>query len=341
MPVVSQLLSDGQRDAFLEGVAKDYDTIRTRHAAKTGERPLASYEAAVANRLQLDWAAHRPMRPHLLTQQTRDRWSGPTDSHWHRAATQFTRVWEDFLVGELRRYIDWTPFFLAWEIKGRYPDVLNNPATSEQAHAPRRREPHARPHRARALGQRPRAVGIFPANGVGDDVEVYADEARSSVLTTLHGLRQQGQHRDGVANKCLSDFVAPRETGVADHVGAFSVTAGLGSRSTSRGSRTTSTTTRRSCSRPSPTGSRRRSRSASTRRSARAGATPPTSTSMLDLIQEKYAGIRPPRAIRRARPHREGDHGAFGGEERTGIRLTESMAMWPGALGVGLVPRPP
>ena len=71
-------------------------------------------------------------------------------------------------------------------------------------------------------------VGIFPANGVGDDIEVYADEARTTVLTTLHGLRQQGQHRDGVSNKCLSDFIAPKETGIEDHVGAFSVTAGLG-----------------------------------------------------------------------------------------------------------------
>ena len=335
VPVVSQLLSDGQRDAFLEGVAKDYDTIRTRHAAKTGERPLASYEAAVANRPQLDWAAHRPMRPHLLTQQTRDRWSGPTDSHWHRAATQFTRVWEDFLVGELRRYIDWTPFFLAWEIKGRYPDVLNNPATSEQARtllddANRMLDRIEREHWLSARG----VVGIFPANGVGDDVEVYADEARSSVLTTLHGLRQQGQHRDGVANKCLSDFVAPKETGVADHVGASRSPRASGSRSTSGSSRTTSTTTRRSCSRPSPTGSPRRSRSASTRRSgASCGATPRRAP--VD------AGPHPGEV--RRHPARPGypacpDHteketlmALLGGEERTGIRLTESMAMWPGA----------
>ena len=133
VPVVSQLLSDGQRGAFLDGITKDYDAIRVRHAAKSGERPLASYEQACANRPVLDWASYRPKRPHLLEQQSRDRWSGPPDAHWHRAATQFTRVWEDFPVAELRRYIDWTPFFLAWEIKGRYPDVLNNAATSEEA----------------------------------------------------------------------------------------------------------------------------------------------------------------------------------------------------------------
>ena len=211
VPVVSQLLSDGQRGAFLDGVTKDYDAIRVRHAAKTGERPLASYEQACANRPVLDWASYRPKRPHLLEQQSRDRWSGPPDAHWHRAATQFTRVWEDFPVGDLRRYIDWTPFFQAWEIKGRYPDVLNNAATSEQARslfddATRMLDRIEDEHWLTARG----VVGIFPANGVGDDIEVYADEARTTVLTTLHGLRQQGQHRDGVANKCLSDFVAPK-----------------------------------------------------------------------------------------------------------------------------------
>ena len=163
VPVVSQLLSDGQRGAFLDGVTQDYDAIRVRHAAKTGERPLASYDDAVANRPVLDWASYRPKRPHLLEQQSRDRWSGPPDAHWHRAATQFTRVWDDFPVAELRRYIDWTPFFQAWEIKGRYPDVLNNAATAEQARslfADAQR--HARPDRARALADRPRRRRHLP-----------------------------------------------------------------------------------------------------------------------------------------------------------------------------------
>ena len=102
--------------------------------------------------------------PHLLEQQSRDRWSGPPDAHWHRAATQFTRVWEDFPVAELRRYIDWTPFFLAWEIKGRYPDVLNNAGDrrSRRAALFDDAQRDARPDRARALAHRPRRRRHLP-----------------------------------------------------------------------------------------------------------------------------------------------------------------------------------
>ena len=336
VPVVSQLLSDGQRDAFLEGVAKDYDTIRTRHAAKTGERPLASYDTAVANRAQIDWAAHRPMRPHLLAQQSRDRWSGPTDSHWHRAATQFTRVWEDFPVGELRRYIDWTPFFLAWEIKGRYPDVLNNPTTSEEARkllddANRMLDLVEREHWLTARG----VVGIFPANGVGDDIEVYADEPRSSVLTTLHGLRQQGQHRDGVANKCLSDFVAPKDTGIADHVGAFAVTAGLGLEDRLKAFKDdlddySAIMLEALADRLAEAFAERLHEKV---RRELWGYAPDEQLSMDELIRETYSGIRPAPGYPACPDHTEKETlmALLGGEERTGITLTESMAMWPGA----------
>ena len=157
VPVVSQLLSDEQRGPFLDGVAKDYDAIRVRHAAKTGERPLASYEQAV----------RQPARARLGRPTAR---CGPTCSR-SRAATagpaRPTRTGtgprpsspgsgRTSRSAELRRYIDWTPFFQAWEIKGRYPDVLNNAATSEQARsAVRRRAADARPDRGRALAAPP------------------------------------------------------------------------------------------------------------------------------------------------------------------------------------------
>ena len=336
VPVVSQLLSDGQREAFLDGVTRDYDAIRTRHAAKTGERPLSTYEQARANRLGLDWAAHRPVRPHLLAQQSRDRWSGPTDSHWHRAATQFTRVWEDFPLGELRPYIDWTPFFLAWEIKGRYPDVLNNPATSEEA---RKLLGDAnamldRVERERWLTARG-VVGIFPANGVGDDIEVYADEARTTVLTTVHALRQQGQHRDGVANKCLSDFVAPKETGIADHLGAFAVTAGLGLEERLLEFKAdlddySAILLEALADRLAEAFAERLHEKV---RRELWGYAPDERLGMEALTHEKYAGIRPAPGYPACPEHTEKETlmALLGGEERTGIRLTESMAMWPGA----------
>ncbi len=336
VPVVSQLLSDAQRGAFLDGVTHDYDAIRVRHAAKTGERPLASYAAAVANRPVLDWASYRPKRPHLLAQQSQDRWSGPPDAHWHRAATQFTRAWDDFPVAELRRYIDWTPFFLAWEIKGRYPDVLNNAATAEEARslfadAQAMLDRIEREHWLTARG----VVGIFPANGVGDDIEVYADEARSTVLTTLHGLRQQGQHRDGVTNKCLSDFVAPKETGIADHVGAFSVTAGLGIEEHLEAFKAdhddySAIMLEALADRLAEAFAERLHEKV---RRELWGYAPDEGLDMDELIREKYRGIRPAPGYPACPEHTEKETlmALLGGEERTGIRLTESMAMWPGA----------
>jgi len=336
VPVVSQLLSEDQRGAFLDGVSADFDAIRARHAAKAGERPLASLEQARANRPVLDWASYRPMRPHLLAQQSADRWSGRPDAHWHRAATQFTRVFEDFPLAELRPYIDWTPFFGAWEIKGRYPDVLNNAATSEQARSlladanamldrmERERWVHARG-----------VVGIFPANGVGDDIEVYADEARTTVLTTLRGLRQQGQHREGVSNKCLSDFIAPKETGIADHVGAFSVTAGLGLEERLLAFKAdlddySAILLESLADRLAEAFAERLHEKV---RRELWGYAPDEHLSMDDLIHERYAGIRPAPGYPACPEHTEKETlmALLGGEERTGIRLTESMAMWPGA----------
>ena len=336
VPVVSQLLSDGQRGPFLEGVAKDYDAIRARHAAKSGERPLTSYEQACANRSRPDWSAYRPMRPHLLAQQSRDRWSGPTDSHWHRAATQFTRSWDDFPLGELRPYIDWTPFFQAWEIKGRYPDVLHNPGTGEAA---RRLHEDALAMLDRIEGEHwltaRGVVGIFPANGVGDDIEVYAEEGRTTVLTTLLGLRQQGRHRDGVANKCLSDFVAPRETGLADHVGAFSVTAGLGIEERLEAFKAdhddySAILLESLADRLAEAFAERLHEKV---RRELWGYAPDERLGMDDLIHEKYTGIRPAPGYPACPEHTEKEKlmALLGGEERTGIRLTESMAMWPGA----------
>ena len=132
-------------------------------------------------------------------------------------------------LAELRDYIDWGPFFLAWEMKGKFPDILNNPATGEAAtrlyrDAQKMLDRMADEKWLRADG----VVGLFPANAVGDDIEVYTDETRSSAAATLFTLRQQGEHREGVPNRALADFVAPKETGLRDHVGAFAVTAGLG-----------------------------------------------------------------------------------------------------------------
>ncbi len=183
-------------------------------------------------------------------------------------------------------------------------------------------------------------IGFFPANAVGDDIEVYTDETRTEVLTTLHNLRQQGEHRDGIPNRSLGDFIAPKETGlpglrrrVRRHRRARQ------RRTRSWSSRRPSTTTARSCWSRSPTGWRRRSPNGCTSGSARSsGDTSPTSSSDNEaLIGEKYRGIRPAPGYPACPEHTEKATlwELMDVKERTGIELTESMAMWPGAAVSG------
>jgi 5-methyltetrahydrofolate--homocysteine methyltransferase len=207
VPIAASLLSEERREKLLAEVRADYDSIRTRHAAKQNDRPILPLERARANRTPIDWDDYRPPRP----------------------AAPGIKVFNDYPLAELRDYVDWQPFFNAWELKGRYPDILNNPTTGEAA---RRLWDDAQAMLDRIVDEgwlrANGVVGLFPANSVGDDIEVYTDESRTEVRTTLCNLRQQGEHRAGVPHRSLGDFVAPRETGLADYVGAFAVTAGLG-----------------------------------------------------------------------------------------------------------------
>jgi 5-methyltetrahydrofolate--homocysteine methyltransferase len=207
VPTAAALLSDERRPALLAEIEADYQSLRERHAAKH-DRPMLTLEQARANRPAIDWSAYEPPAPTFTG----------------------VRVFADYDLAELREFIDWQPFFNAWEMKGKFPDILNNPATGEAA---RKLFDDAQDMLDRLVKEKwltaNGVVGFFPANAVGDDVEVYTDDSRSEVRAVLRNLRQQGEHREGVANKSLGDFVAPKETGLADHVGAFAVTAGLGS----------------------------------------------------------------------------------------------------------------
>ncbi len=208
VPVVAQLLSDEHRPALMATVAQEYDAIRVRHAAKSSERPLLSYDAA------------RAAAPVIAF--TPDTVPAPARPGIH--------LFSDHDLAELRDYIDWTPFFAAWEMRGRFPDILNHPASAEAA---RRLHEDAQAMLDQIIAEKwlcaNGIAGIFPAARDGDDTLVYADESRTAVRLRLHHLRQQGQHREGVPNRSLADFVAPPESGVPDWIGAFAVTAGLGS----------------------------------------------------------------------------------------------------------------
>ncbi|MBI3113113.1 MAG: methionine synthase, partial [Rhodospirillales bacterium] len=205
--VVSNLLSERLKPEFLKQVARDYADIRVRHAGREdAERqvPLAEARAAAP---KIAWAGYTPPKPRFLG----------------------LRVFEDYDLAELVTRIDWTPFFRTWELKGNYPAIFGDPAQGEAA---RNLYADAESMLQRLIGEKwltaRGVVGFFPANAVGDDVEVYADDSRKTVAATLHFLRQQLARAKGRVNRCLADFVAPKETRLADYVGGFAVTTGLG-----------------------------------------------------------------------------------------------------------------
>src|SRR5690625_2031089 len=212
VPVASTLLSD-QRDELMSEIKTDYDSLRARHAEKQ-ERPKLTYVQAKENATPLDWNGYEPPQPNELG----------------------IHVLKDYDLNELREYIDWQPFFNSWEMKGKFPDILNNPSTGEAA---RKLYDDAQVMLDKMISEKwvsaQGIYGLFPANTVSqkpgencDDIVVWNDESREEQRLVLHQLRQQGQHRPGIPNRSLADFVAPIETGLPDHVGAFAVTAGIG-----------------------------------------------------------------------------------------------------------------
>jgi 5-methyltetrahydrofolate--homocysteine methyltransferase len=317
VPTLAALLSDAQRPRLLADVQADYDSLRERHATKH-DRPMVTLEQARANRTPIDWSDYQPPAPqqpgrHVLT---------------------------GYDLAELREYIDWQPFFNAWEMKGKFPDILNSPTTGETA---RELYDDAQAMLDRVIAEEwltANAVfGFFPASAVGDDIELYTDDSRSEVLTTLRNLRQQGQHREGVPNRSLGDFVAPRETGLPDHVGAFAVTAGLGSQDRIRAFKEanddySAILLEALADRLAEAFAERLHQRV---RTEFWGHVSDEQLSNEDLIAEKYAGIRPAPGYPACPEHTEKRTlwELLDVEAATGIELTESMAMWPGAAVSG------
>jgi 5-methyltetrahydrofolate--homocysteine methyltransferase len=318
VPVASSLLSDERRGRLLDDVRADYDSIRERHASRSTERVVLPLDDARADRTPVAWEGYEPPQPR----------------------TTERVVLDDYPIEELRAYIDWQPFFNAWEMKGRFPDILNNPGTGEAA---RRLYDDAQEMLDRIVAERwLRARGVlelFPANAVGDDVEVYTDERRTDVRATLHHLRQQTQHREGVPHRSLADFVAPKETGLADHVGAFAVTAGLGIEDKIKELKAAlddySAILLESL-------ADRLAEAFAERLHERVrtefwGYAPDEALDNAALVKEQYDGIRPAPGYPACPDHTEKSTlwDLLEVEEHAGIQLTESMAMWPGAAVSG------
>ena len=206
--VAQNLVSEDLRDPFVAELSNEYEQVRERHKGKQAKTNWLSLDDARANKTQIDWQNTAPIKPKEL---------GLT-------------IIEDQDLSVLKDYIDWTPFFKTWELVGSYPKILDDEVVGESA---RSLFADAKTMLDKIINEkwlRAKAVfGLFAANSINhDDIEVYTDGSRKTVLTTLHHLRQQLAKPPGRPNQCLADYVAPKETGVEDYVGAFAVTAGIG-----------------------------------------------------------------------------------------------------------------
>ncbi|WP_104523600.1 methionine synthase [Blastococcus atacamensis] len=339
VPVVAALLSDEQRPTLLAETDRDYDTLRERHAARQDTRKLLPIAAARAAATPIDWTGYTPPRPRMLLQQAKDVCDGPACALGE--ATQFVRHFHDYPLAELRDYIDWQPFFSAWEMRGRFPDILHNPTTGEAA---RRLYEDAQQMLDRIVEEKwlraSGVFGLFPANQVGsDDIEVYTDESRAEVRTTLHQLRQQTEGRDGSPRKSLADFVAPKGTGLADYVGAFAVTAGLGSAERVKAFKKelddySAIMLEALADRLAEAFAERLHERV---RKEFWGYAPDETRDNQELIAEKYQGIRPAPGYPACPEHTEKRTiwDLLDVEATAGIELTENLAMWPGAAVSG------
>ena len=317
--VVSSLMSKEERPKVITRVREDYARMAETHARVRAEKARTSIADARVNRLKLDWQTYAPPKPTFLG----------------------THSFRGYDLAELARYIDWTPFFQAWELKGAYPRILQDDKYGEAA---RHLFDDARAMLKQLVEEKwlkaNAVVGFWPANSVGDDIEIYADESRTRKIATLHTLRQQMAREGDKANLALADFVAPKESGVADYIGGFAVTAGIGEEDMAR-----------RFERANDDYSKIMVKALADRlaeafaealhekvRHELWAYAPGEKLSNEQLIAEDYAGIRPAPGYPAQPDHTEKRtlFKLLDAEKATGLKLTESCAMWPAAAVSGL-----
>src|SRR6266516_1621427 len=318
--VAAKLMSAKARTTYVADIRQEYARIAAAHARGKESKQRLSLKDARANALKLNWSgAYMPPVPQLI---------GP-------------RVIADIALAELVDYIDWSPFFATWELTGKYPAILSDPKLGEAA---RSLYADAQAMLQRMIGEhwlRASAVfGFWPANSDGDDILVYGDQSRTRPLAVLHTLRQQLVRREGRANIALADFVAPRASGLADYIGAFMVTAGLGEdelaeRFKRANDDYSAIMIKALADRLAEAFAERLHQRV--RREFWSYA-PDEALTSAELIGEKYRGIRPAPGYPAQPDHSEKAtlFALLDGEARIGVRLTESFAMWPGASVCGL-----
>jgi 5-methyltetrahydrofolate--homocysteine methyltransferase len=231
--VASTLLSREQRDDYVRDTKNTYQAARERHAGQQRNRNLASLGQARANPAPVDWQNYRAPRPNALD------WDRPQAADGCGMPLRPSRItrkgagtvisFNDIPLAQIIPFIDWTFFFHAWELKGRFPRILDDAVKGQEA---RRLFADAEAMLRRITSEKwlqaDAVVGLFPANSDGDDILVYRDSTRQQTLASFHFLRKQGRQPEGKYNECLADFIAPAENGQTDYLGAFACTAGTG-----------------------------------------------------------------------------------------------------------------
>jgi len=309
--VVSSLLSPENKPAFLADLGAKQEKQREDFAARRARKPLLSLAVARARRQKFDWAAVDIPRPDFLG----------------------ARTFAGVPLGEIVPFIDWGPFFSAWELHGRYPDILKDEVVGVEA---TKLLKDAQALLARIVKEKrftaKAVIGFWPCNAVGDDVEVYADENRSAVVTTFHMLRQQQEKPADQFNHCLADYIAPRESGRIDYIGGFAVTSGHGVEQFAAEFRAASDDYNAIMSQA--LGDRLAEAMAEMfhkRAREACGFGKTENLGYADLIRERYRGIRPAPGYPACPDHTEKPvlFRHLGVEAATGICLTESCAMTP------------
>ena len=338
--VVSNLISRDLKPAFVEGIRSEYVKLRAQHGEQKA-KPLLTIEEARFRRTAIEWKPEHIAKPSFTGVRVLDTSTRSTDLS-RRSPTEAEHRTR-FSISTLVPFIDWSPFFHTWEMRGRYPAILENSEAKKlfnDAQALLSEIVTREQLTARAV------YGFFPANSVGDDVELYTDESRSKVLTTFHFLRQQMDKGAGQHNHCLSDFIAPKSNTqhgtrntFPDHLGAFAVTAGFGVEDLCRNFERdhddyNSIMTKALADRLAEAFAEYLHQRA--REEWGFGKT--ENLTHDDLIRERYRGIRPAAGYPACPDHTEKWllWKLLDGERNTGIKLTESCAMWPGASVSGL-----
>ncbi|NRP16812.1 Methionine synthase [Ensifer adhaerens] len=317
--VVSSLLSPEAKASYVATVQAEYRKVADAHARNEAEKRRLPLSQARANAHKVDWSGYQAKAPSFLG----------------------TRVFQGWELEELAQYIDWTPFFQTWELKGVYPKILDD---EKQGQAARQLFDDAQAMLAKIIDEKwfaPKAVvGFWPAGTVGDDIRLFADEARNGELATFFTLRQQLSKRDGRPNVALSDFVAPVDSGSRDYLGGFVVTAGIeevaiAERFERANDDYSSIMVKALADRFAEAFAERMHEYV---RKELWGYAADETFSPQDLVGEPYAGIRPAPGYPAQPDHTEKEtlFRLLDAEQTIGVTLTESFAMWPGSSVSGL-----